>query len=193
MYTPYADVRADWAGGDMSLVVKTAVPEASIVPQVRQAVKDVARDVALLNIRSMNDVIDQSLSGRKFTLALFAIFAGVALALAVSGLYGVIYYLVTQRTREIGIRVALGADKGRVVRLVLQQGLVLVAGGIAAGLIGAFLLSRLLGKMLYGVGTHDPLTFGTVSVVLGTIAMLATAFPAWRAARVDPVIALRAE
>jgi putative ABC transport system permease protein len=193
MYTSYADSRADWAGGDMSLVVKTAVPEASIVPEVRQAVKEVARDAALLNIRSMNDVIDQSLSGRKFTLALFAIFAGVALALAVSGLYGVIYYLVTQRTREIGIRVALGADKARVVRLVLRQGFVLVAGGVLTGLIGAFLLSRMLGNMLYGVGTHDPLTFAAVSVMLGTIAMLATAFPAWRAARVDPVIALRAE
>lgn len=177
----------------MSLMVKTAVPEASLVPHVRQAVKDVARDVALLNIRTMNEVIDQSLSGRKFTLALFAIFAGVALALAVSGLYGVIYYLVTQRTREIGIRVALGADKSRVVRLVLRRGLVLVAGGVVTGLIGAFLLSRLLSKMLYGVSTHDPLTFAFVPVVLGTIAMLATAIPAWRAARVDPVIALRAE
>ncbi len=193
MYTPYADTRVDWAGGDMSLVVKTAVPEASIVPDVRQAVKDVARDVALLNIRTMNEVIEQSLSDRKFTLALFVIFAGVALALAVSGLYGVIYYLVTQRTREIGIRVALGADKMRVVRLVLQQGLVLVAGGIVVGLTGAFLLSRMLGNLLYGVGTHDPLTFASVAVVLGTVAMLATAFPAWRAARVDPVIALRAE
>ena len=177
----------------MSLVVKTTVPEASIVPQVRQAVKDVARDVALLNIRSMDDVLVESLSGQRFTLAMFAIFAGVALALAVSGLYGVIYYLVTQRTREIGIRVALGADKARVVRLVMQQGLVLVAGGIVAGLIGAILLSRILGNMLYGVGTHDPLTFAAVSIMLGTIAMLATALPAWRAARVDPVIALRAE
>src|SRR5206468_395851 len=83
-----------------------------------------------------------------------------------------------------------GGDKARVVRLVLQQGLVLVAGGVVVGLIGAFLLSRMLSGMLYGVGTHDPLTFAAVSVILGTIAMLATAFPAWRAARVDPVIAL---
>jgi ABC-type antimicrobial peptide transport system permease subunit len=193
MYTPYADTRADWAGGDMSLVVKTAVPEASIVPQVRQAVKDVARDAALTNIRSMEEVIDQSLSKRKLTLALFGIFAAVALALAVSGLYGVIYYLVTQRTREIGIRVALGADKARVVRLVMSQGLTLVVGGVIVGLGGAFLVSRLLGNVLYGVGTHDPVTFVTVPVVLAAIAMLATVVPAWRAARVDPVIALRAE
>jgi putative ABC transport system permease protein len=193
MYTPYADSRADWAGGDMSLVVKTAVPEATLIPQVRQAVKEVARDAALANIRTMDEVIDQSLSGRKLTLALFGIFAGVALALAVSGLYGVIYYLVTQRTREIGIRVALGADKARVVRLVLRQGLLLVAGGVVVGLAGAFLVSRMLGNLLYGVGTHDPVTFVTVPAALAAIAMLATAFPAWRAARVDPVIALRAE
>ena len=141
----------------------------------------------------MNDVIDQSLSGRKFTLALFAIFAGVALALAVSGLYGVIYYLVTQRTREIGIRVALGADKRRIVRLVLGQGAALVVAGIAGGLLGAFLFSRMLNNLLYGVGTHDPVTFAVVPVVLAFVAMLATAFPAWRASRVDPVIALRAE
>jgi ABC-type antimicrobial peptide transport system permease subunit len=177
----------------MSLVVKTAVPETSIIPQIRQAIKEVARDVALTNVRSMDEVIDQSLSGRTLTLVLFAIFAGVALALAVSGLYGVIYYLVTQRTREIGIRVALGADKARVVTMVLRQGLILVAGGIVTGLIGAFLVSRMLGNLLYGVGTHDPATFVVVPVVLAVAAMLATAFPAWRAARVDPVIALRAE
>jgi putative ABC transport system permease protein len=193
MYTPYSDTRADWWGGDMSLVVKTAVPEASMVPAVRQAIKDVARDVALTNIRSMEEVVDQSLSGRKLTLALFAIFAGVALALAVSGLYGVIYYLVTQRTREIGIRVALGADKSRIVRLVLRQGITLVAVGIVAGLGGAFALSRMLNKLLYGVGAHDPLTFIVVPLVLATVAVLATAFPAWRASRVDPVIALRSE
>jgi predicted permease len=193
MYTPYADARADWWGGDMSLVVKTAVPEASIVSPVRQAIKEVARDVALTNVRSMDEVIEQSLSGRKLTLALFAIFAGVALALAVSGLYGVIYYLVTQRTREIGIRVALGADKGRIVRLVLRHGAALVFVGLVAGLLGAFALSRMLNRLLYGVGVHDPVTFVLVPVGLAAVALLATAFPAWRAARVDPVIALRAE
>ena len=193
MYTPYADSRADWWGGEMSLVVKTRVPETSVISQVRQATKDVARDVALTNVRTMDEVIDESLSGRKLTLALFAIFAGVALALAVSGLYGVIYYLVTQRTREIGIRVALGADKRRIVRLVLGQGAALVAAGIAGGLLGAFLFSRMLNNLVYGVGTRDPVTFTVVPVVLAGVAMLATAFPAWRASRVDPVIALRAE
>ena len=193
MYTPYADLRADWWGGDMSLVVKTKVPETSVISQVRQATMNVARDVALTNIRTMDDVVDESLSGRKLTLALFAVFAGVALALAVSGLYGVIYYLVTQRTREIGIRVALGADKRRIVRLVLGQSAVLVGAGIAGGLLGAFLFSKMLNKLVYGVGTHDPVTFIAVPVVLAVAALAATAFPAWRAVRVDPVIALRAE
>jgi predicted lysophospholipase L1 biosynthesis ABC-type transport system permease subunit len=193
MYTPYADSRADWWGGEMSLVVKTRGRETSLLPQLREATKEIARDVALTNVRTMDEVIDASLSGRKLTLALFAIFAGVALALAVSGLYGVIYYLVTQRTREIGIRVALGADKRRIVRLVLAQGAALVVAGIVGGLLGAFLFSRMLENLVYGVGTRDPVTFTVVPVVLAGVAMLATAFPAWRASRVDPVIALRSE
>jgi predicted permease len=193
IYTPYADTRADWAGGDVSLVVRTIVPELSIVPETRAAVREVARDVAITNVRSMDEVIDDSLSGRKLTLVLFAIFAVVALVLAASGLYGVIHYLVTQRTREIGIRVALGARTSRVVAMVLGQGLALVSVGILLGLCGAFALSRLLGGMLYGVGARDPLTFVAVPVVLGTVALLATIAPAWKAARVDPVIALREE
>ncbi len=193
LYTSYADPRIDWTGGDMSLVIKTAVPELSIVPQVRRVVKDVARDVALLDIRPMDEVIDRSLSSRKLTLMLFGIFAAVALALAASGLYGVIYYLVTQRTREIGIRVALGARSSRVVAMVLGQGAVLVGAGIVVGVGGALLLSRLLSGMLYGVGTRDPLTFTALPLVLAAVALLATLVPAWRAARIDPVIALREE
>jgi predicted permease len=192
-YTSYADPRIDWTGGDMSLVVKTAVPELSIIPQLRQAVKDVARDVALVDVRPMNEVIDRSLARRKMTLLLFGIFAGVALALAASGLYGVIYYLVAQRTREIGIRVALGAQATRVVRMVLGQGAVLVGVGVVCGVGGALLLSRFLGGMLYGVSTRDPITFAAVPFVLGTVALLATLVPAWKAARVDPVVALREE
>jgi putative ABC transport system permease protein len=193
LYTSYADPRIDWNGGDVSLLVKTAVPELSIVPQVRAAVKDVARDVAVLNIRPMDEVIEQSLASRKLTLMLFAIFAAVALALAASGLYGVIYYLVTQRTREIGIRVALGAQTSRVVAMVVGQGAILIVAGLVVGTAGALLLSRLLRGMLYGVGTHDPLTFAAVPLVLAAVAFLATLVPARKAAGVDPVIALREE
>ena len=146
-----------------------------------------------MNVRPMGEVIAQSLAGLELILLLFGAFAGIALVLAASGLYGVIYYLVAQRTREIGIRMALGADRSMVVRLVLQQGAVLALGGIGVGLIGAVVLSRLLASLLYGVGTHDPLTFVTVPVVLGTVALVASLVPAWRAARVDPAIALRTE
>jgi len=141
----------------------------------------------------MEEVIERSLADRKLTLTFFLLFAGVALALAVSGLYGVIYYLVTQRTREIGIRVALGADKGRVVRLVLGQGAWLAGAGIAVGLAGALALSRLLGSLLYGVSARDPVTFTSVPIVLALVALVATLVPAWRATRVDPVIALRSD
>lgn len=163
------------------------------MPQVRATLHSVAPDVALANVRPMTDVIEHSLAGRKLTLTLFALFAAVALTLAASGLYGVIYYLVTQRTREIGIRVALGADKARVVWLVLSQGALLVGTGISVGVAGALALSRLLGAMLYGVSAHDPVTFASVPILLALVALVATLIPAWRAARVDPVIALRAE
>jgi predicted permease len=193
MYTPYADLRIDWSQGDMSLVIRAAVPELSILPQVRQAAKDVARDVALMNVRTMDEVIDQSLASRKLTLMLFGIFAAVALVLAASGLYGVIYYLVAQRTREFGIRVALGARMGTVVGLVMRQSAGLVLGGIVVGLGGALLLSRLIKGLVYGVDVRDPITFAAVPVVLGVVALVATLVPAWKATRVDPVIALREE
>jgi predicted permease len=193
IYSSYADKRANFARGDVALVVKTGVAEASVVPELRRALAAVASDAALMNVRPMDEVIQQSLASRKLILLLFGAFAGIALVLSASGLYGVIYYLVAQRTREIGIRVALGADKGRVVRMVLKQGAILALGGIAVGLAGAVALTRLLASLLYGVGTHDPLTFATVPIVLGTVALLASLVPAWRAARVDPVIALRSE
>jgi predicted permease len=193
VYTSYGDPRIDWSLGDVSLVVRTAVPELSLVPQIRQAVRGVTHEVALTQVRSMSDVIEDSLTNRKLTLTLFAIFAGVALLLAASGLYGVIYYLVTQRTREIGIRVALGARTSRVVAMVLGQGATLVALGIVIGLAGALALSRLLGGLLYGVGARDPLTFVSVPLVLAVVAVLATLVPAWKAAHVDPVTALREE
>ena len=193
IYTSYVDQRANFARGDVALVVKTSGPEESVVPELRRALKAVEPGAALMNVRPMDQVIAQSLASRKLILLLFSAFAGIAVVLAASGLYGVIYYLVTQRTREIGIRVALGADKSRVVRLVVKQGALLALGGMLVGLVGAMMLSRLLAGLLYGVGTHDPLTFVAVPVGLGTVALLASLVPAWRAARVDPVIALRSE
>jgi len=193
IYTSYRDMRANFARGDVALMVKTSAADASIVPELRRTLKTVAPDAALMNVRPMDEVIAQSLSSRKLILVLFGSFGGIALVLAASGLYGVIYYLVAQRTREIGIRMALGADRARVLRLVLRQGAALALGGIAVGLVGAGMLSRLLAGLLYGVGTHDPLTFVTVPVVLGTVALVASLVPAWRASRVDPVVALNTD
>jgi predicted permease len=193
MYSSYADLDRAYVGNDFSLVVKTNVPELSITPQLRDALKAVAPDVVLANIRSMNEVIEQSLAGRRLTLMLFGIFAAVALLLAASGLYGVIYYLVAQRTREIGIRVALGARASRVLALVLGQSAMLVGAGVILGVAGAFTFSRFLAGMVYGVSVHDPMTYLVVPLVLSTVALLATLVPAFKAARVDPVIALREE
>ena len=193
IYTSYRDMRANFARGDVALMVKTSAADASIVPDLRRALKTVAPDAALMNVRPMDEVIAQSLASRKLILLLFGSFAGIALVLAASGLYGVIYYLVAQRTREIGIRMALGADRARVLRLVLRQGAALAVGGIAVGLVGAVMLSRLLAGLLYGVSTHDPLTFVTVPLVLGAVALIASLVPAWRAARVDPVVALKTD
>ena len=193
IYTSYRDMRANFARGDVALVVKTSIADAAVVPDLRRALKTVAPDAALMNVRSMDEVIAQSLASRKLILVLFGSFAGIALVLAASGLYAVIYYLVAQRTREIGIRMALGADRARVLRLVLRQGAALALGGIAVGLVGATMLSRLLAGLLYGVGTHDPLTFVTVPVMLGAVALVASLVPAWRAARVDPVVALKTD
>lgn len=192
-YTSYADPRIDWTGGDMTIVVKTAVPETSVLPALRDALKGVARDVALFDVRPMDEVVERSLSSRRLTMMLFAIFAAVALALAASGLYGLIYYLVTQRTREIGIRVALGARPSRILGMVVGQSAALVGFGIALGLAAALLFTKWLSRMLYGVGAHDPVTFAAVPLVLAIVGLLASAVPAWRASRVDAVVALREE
>jgi ABC-type antimicrobial peptide transport system permease subunit len=141
----------------------------------------------------MEEAVAESIAPRKFTFVLLGTFAMLAAALAVVGLYAVLAHLVADRTREIGIRAALGADRARVVRFVVRQGAVLVGGGIVAGLLGAAALTRLVASLLSGVSERDPITFTAVPLLLAFVAMLATLVPAWRAARVDPVIALRSE
>jgi ABC-type antimicrobial peptide transport system permease subunit len=141
----------------------------------------------------MQQVLDESLADRRLDLVLLLAFAGVALALSAAGLYGVISYLVAQRTQEIGIRMALGARREEVVRLMLKHGLRLSAAGLVLGLGGAALLSRALRSLLYGVSNSDPATYATVTVLLAAVAMVATWIPARRAARVNPAIAMRAE
>jgi putative ABC transport system permease protein len=141
----------------------------------------------------MNQVISDSFADRRFSMALLGSFSIVALLLASLGIYGVISYLVGQRTHELGIRIALGAQRRDVVQLVLNHGMKMILAGVLVGLLGAFALTRLLTKMLFGVSATDPITFGGIALMLVTIALLACTVPAVKATRVDPLVALREE
>ncbi|MEO6196069.1 MAG: ABC transporter permease [Thermoanaerobaculia bacterium] len=193
IYFPYAAADAMGWLGDAVLVTRTVVPPESVTSEIRAAVASVEPALPLYNVLTMEQVIDQSLASRRLNLWLLAIFAGMALLLSAAGLYGVISYLVAQRTREIGMRIALGAQNRDVIRLVMRQGASLTGTGIALGLLGAFAFSRVLESLLYGVSTRDPLIYAALAGVLATIALLATWLPARRASRVDPILAIRAE
>jgi putative ABC transport system permease protein len=159
---------------------------------MRQAVKSLNPEMPT-TFRTLTEVYSSSLDARRFSLVIFGVFSSVALILAMLGLYGVISYAVAQRTHEIGIRIALGAQRTDVLRLVVGQGMRLVVLGVGMGLIGAFVVTRLLGSLLYGVSTTDPMTFVGVAVLLAFVALIACYIPARRAMRVDPMIALRYE
>jgi putative ABC transport system permease protein len=176
-----------------SVVAKTAVPPTGVLNAIRGDVRELDSTLAVYHVRTMNEVIADSMQDTSIQAFLLGVFAGLALLLAAVGLYGVMAYLVTQRTHELGIRVALGAQQRDVLRLVLAQGAKLTILGIVIGLVGAFALTRLLAALLFGVGARDPLTFAAVSLVLAAVALVACYIPARRAARVDPVVALRHE
>lgn len=184
--------QAMWPG--VFVAVKTEPANAlSLLPAVQNAIWRVNKSVPLGNPRTMQDCIARSLRQRRFTMILLAIFAGVALLLAAIGLYGVISYSVAQRTRELGIRIALGAQKRDVLGLVLREGMTLVAIGVALGLVLSLGAMRLLSSLLFGVGATDPFTFAALSLALAAIALVACLVPARRASAVDPMVALRAE
>jgi ABC-type antimicrobial peptide transport system permease subunit len=149
--------------------------------------------LALFGVEPLAETVSSTLSQRKFTMLVLAIFAAAALALAMIGVHGVLSYAVAQRTREIGIRVALGADLARVRRLILSDGARLSAFGVGLGLVGAFALARVMRALVFGVGAYDPATFAGVATLLGGVALVACWLPARQAARVDPIIALRSE
>jgi predicted lysophospholipase L1 biosynthesis ABC-type transport system permease subunit len=193
MHFPVTDTMMANGGGDMTIVLKTAVDPASVAPALRAAVRAVDPDQPIYLVRTMDEVIQHSLSGRQLDLWLLGIFASIALVLSAAGLYGVISYLVAQRTRELGIRMALGAQQEHVVALVMRRGSALIVVGIALGLLGALALTRLLQNLLYGVSARDPLTFGAIAALLAVVALVATYLPARRAARVDPLTAIRSE
>ena len=179
--------------GTMTLAVRTAGGAAAVISPVRTILRELDPDLALANVQTMDEVVSRSVAQRRLTMVLLAIFAGSALLLAAVGIYGVIAYSVTQRTQEIGIRLALGAQQGDVLRMIVGQAAALAAAGILLGAAGAALLTRLMTDLLFGVQPFDPLTFGAVAAVLAAVALLASYVPGRRATQVDPVVALRAE
>jgi putative ABC transport system permease protein len=177
--------------GLMDVVVQVDGSPAGVLPAVRQKIHELDRQLPLSNVRTMEEWVSNNAAQPRLNAQLLGLFAAVALAIAAIGIYGVLAYSVTQRTREIGVRIALGAQPGGVVRLIVREGMVVGLIGIGAGLAAALALSRALASLLFGVPAHDPLTFGSVAVVLTLVALAACAIPARRAARVDPMVALR--
>jgi ABC-type antimicrobial peptide transport system permease subunit len=178
---------------DIAFVVRSNAETQAIAAGIRERVRTADPAVPIFDLTTMKQVVTQSVAQPRFYMLLLTAFAGLALVLAAIGIYGVISYSVSQRTRELGIRIALGATQDRVVRLVLGQGVALTMLGVAAGLVGAYWLMHLLAALLFGVDPTDHLTFVGVAVVLGAVASLASYVPARRAAKVDPVIAMRAD
>ena len=176
-----------------SLIVRTDGDAAALSASVRSAIQSVDPSLPIARARTLDEVIGASLTQRRFNMTLLVVFAGIAMVLAVAGIYGTVAYAVAQRTQEIGIRVALGATTGEVLRLVLLDALKPIAAGLALGMVLALGLSRALDRLVYGISTTDTVTFLTLPLVLGLIAMIASWLPALRATRVDPMIALRAD
>jgi putative ABC transport system permease protein len=177
----------------MSLVVKTTGDPHLLVPAVTREVTQFDKDLPVFSVKSMDEYLTSSVAAPRFNTTLLSIFAAVALVLTIIGLYGVMSYSVAQRTNEIGIRMALGAQTHNVISLVVTQGLRLVLLGLAIGLVGAFAASRIVKSLLFGVTNKDPLTFVLAAVLLGGVGLLACYLPARRATKVDPIDALRCE
>jgi ABC-type antimicrobial peptide transport system permease subunit len=176
---------------NLNLIVRGDHDPTNLIAAVRAQVFAIDREQPVYNARTMEQIIAGTLAQRRFLMFLLALFALLAMTLAVVGIYGVISYTVTQRTHEIGIRLALGAKAGDVLRLIVAQGLKLTLGGVVLGLAAAFGLTRWMTTLLYGVGATDPLTFAGVAALLCVVALLACWIPARRATKVDPLIALR--
>ena len=177
----------------MTLMVRSSSNPTALTTAVREAVLSVDRAIPITQVQTLEDVVAGTVAGPRFVTILLGIFATLALGLAAIGIYGVLSYSVNQRTQEIGIRMALGARPAQVRRIVVGQGLVLAAIGIAVGIGGAFGLTRLLDSMVFGVSVRDPFIFVVVPVTLGLVAALAGYLPARRATKVDPMEALRSE
>jgi putative ABC transport system permease protein len=177
----------------VNLLVRTDLEPLSLAAPVRSQISALDKDQAVFNVRTMEQMLSQSVAARRFSMILLAVFGALALILAAVGIYGVISYSVAQRTREVGIRMALGAQTLDVLKLVVRDGLRLVLIGVVVGMGGALMLTRLMTTLLFGVTPTDLFTYATVALVLFGVALLACYIPARRATKVDPLVALRYE
>jgi len=198
-YFPLGQDPDQWVADNyryLTVMVRTTLDTVTVMPQIKAAVYGAGSDQAVYSVQTMQQFVSQSMSSQRFPMILLVVFAGLALLLASIGIYGVISYSVVQRVHEIGIRMALGAERSSVFRMVIGQGLRLALIGSVFGAVAALVFARLLSSfshLLYGVGASDPVTFVAVSLVLVGVAVLACYIPARRAMRVDPVVALRCE
>jgi putative ABC transport system permease protein len=188
-YWPHPEL----AFGFMTLVIRTKGDAANVAASARNVIQTIDPEQPVSDVRTLESVLGKSIAKARFSTLLLTVFAGVALVLAAVGIYGVISYLVTQRLHEIGVRMALGAQAGDVLKLVLRNGMVLALVGVLIGLGGAFALTRVMTTLLFGITPTDAVTFGTVSALLLLVALFACYIPARRATKVDPLMALRYE
>src|SRR5262249_5844686 len=194
MYVPYLQpLLPEWNVPPMFLVIRSESEPANLTAAVRGVVHELDRDQPVYDVATMEELLSRSTLQRRFNMTLLAVFAALALILAGVGIYGVMAYAVTERRREIGIRMALGAQASDTLKLVISQGMRLTLVGVALGLMGAFALIRLMKNLLFDVRPADPLTFIVIALLLTSVALLACWIPARRATKVDPMIALRCE
>jgi putative ABC transport system permease protein len=184
---------ASQAPTTMNVVLRTTLPPSALAQTIEGIVRDGDRAVPVVRLRDMEAVFAESIRRPRLLAQLLGAFAGLALLLAAIGTYGVLSYMVTERRREIGIRMALGAERGSVLGQVLKQGLLLAGVGVTLGLAGAFGLTRLVASLLFGVRPTDPITITAVVATITLVAAVASLLPAWRASRVDPIVVLRDE
>jgi putative ABC transport system permease protein len=186
-YRPFA--QSPLGGG--SVILRTNGNPSSLANPARDAILSIDANVPLSQVRELGEIVDANVAPRRLSVWLLSAFAALALLLSAVGIYGVMSYMVTQRTQEIGVRIALGAQRGDVMRLVLQNGMTLLLAGLGIGLAGAFALTRFLQSLLFEVKSTDIMTFASVPVLLAAVAFMACYLPARRATLVDPVVALR--